>query len=93
MGRGSRSRRKRRENGVDKSIPNVWPFDITCPPSGIPILPIEESGSELFQSWRLRRGGGRARGGKEQNALKMEKRLRERSKRDRGEKLMLRVAL
>lgn len=87
MGRGSRSRRKRRENGVDKSIPNVWPFDITCPPSGIPILPIEESGSELFQSW------GEGERGKEQNALKMEKRLRERSKRDRGEKLMLRVAL
>lgn len=50
----------------------------------------EESGSELFQSWRL---GGVGGGGGEQIALKMEKRLRERSKRDRREKLMLRVAL
>lgn len=53
----------------------------------------EESGSELFQSWWLRRGvrGGEQRG--EQNALKMEKRLGERSKRDRREKLIPRVAL
>lgn len=49
----------------------------------------EESGSELFQSWRL----GGVGGGGEQIALKMEKRLREHSKRDRREKLMLRVAL
>lgn len=72
------------ENG-DKSIPNVSPFDITWLRSGIRFYQRRE------WKWIISELVGEK--GSEQNALKMEKRLGERSKRGRREKLMPRVAL
>lgn len=61
---------------VDKSIPRTFRLSILRAYEVEYDFTTEESGSELFQSWWWLGGGGGGTG--EQNALKMEKRLRER---------------